>query len=443
MARYVPNTPLFLSIWTLAGLITIVGALTQSELASRLPRSGGPYQYLKVAYGDFYGFLYGWANFIVVGSGAVAALAFVCASYLSEFIAFPPMFTELKEFAVPLPGLGKIFPFANFNIKIMAAIIIVALTAMNVRGVKVAAKFQSFSSTAKFIAIIAVIGSILLLEKTSAVDGQLSTVSGLGLPGNNADLLMAITLGMAGSFWAYDGWGTICYLSDEVHNPRRNIPAAILVGTTLVIGLYVLMNYAYTVALPIELIGNVEGDRVATAAMRTVFGTTGAVLISALIAMSTFDCTNATITTNGRVYHTMAHAKMFWHGAGRVHARNETPHVSLWLQGSWALILLFSGSFDILISMYVFVNWLMYAALGGALIIARRRKLGEAEATFRTPFYPYLPILFIAFALFYLVFTLIADITAFSRGQQPFLKSVAGLVLLAFGIPFYRLWRRQ
>ncbi len=442
MARYVPDTTLFLAIWLIAGLVTIVAALTQCELAARLPRSGGPYQYLRVAYGDLFGFLYGWTNFVVVGSGAVAAIAFVCASYLSEFITLPPLLSTWADFDIVLPILGTIYPFAHFNIKLMAAAIIVGLTILNVRGVHLAMGFQTISSTAKLIAIFAVIAGILLFnQETTLVDGTLPTAVTASLPVNNMDLLMAITLAMAGAFWAYDGWGTITYLSDEVVNPRRNIPYAILIGTALFVSLYLLINYAYTVALPIETIGHIEGDRVATAAMYKVFGTTGAVLISALIALSTFDCTNATVITNARIYHAMAHANVFWRFAGHVHARHETPHVALWLQGVWALCLLFTGSFETLISMYVFVNWLMYGALGLSLFIIRRRRIGEQQSEYRVPGYPFTPLVFIAFAGFYLVFTLVADVTAFARGQQPFLNSVAGLLLLLLGIPFYRLWK--
>ncbi len=440
MARHIPNAPLFLALWLLAGAVTIVAALTQSELAARIPRSGGPYQYLRVAYGDVYGFMYGWANFVVVGSGAVAAVAYVCASYLTEFVELPTLLAGWQDVGWQIPFLGTLYPFVNFSTKLLAAGIIVTLTAMNARGIGIAATFQTIASSLKFLAITAVIIGILCFHQPTGVHPLMSTASGLGMPGAPKEILMAMTLAMAGAFWAYEGWGTITYLSSEVYDPRRNIPRAILLGTGLVVALYALMNYAYTVALPIEAIGNVEGDRVATAAMQVVFGTPGALLISAMVALSTFDCTNATIITNGRVYHTMAHEKVFLKIAGHTHARHETPHISLWLQCAWALVLLFTGSFDLLISMYVFVNWLMYGALGVALFIVRRRGIGDS-GTFRVPWYPWLPLIFVAFAGFYIVWTLIADVTAFTRGEQPFLKSVGGLVLLSSGLPLYYLWK--
>ncbi|MEK6579470.1 MAG: amino acid permease, partial [Bdellovibrionota bacterium] len=244
-------------------------------------------------------------------------------------------------------------------------------------------------------------------------------------------------LAMGGAFWAYDGWGNIAYVGGEVRNPKKNLPLAILLGTGLVIAIYVLVNLAYIYVLPIEQIGDAPGNRVASSMMNTVLGQRGVTLIAALILLSTFDTVNSSILTNARVYFAMAKDRLFWDGAGVVHPTRHTPSASLWLQGLWSVILLVSGSFDLITSMYVFVNWAFYLMIPISLFVLRKRKQGEYGDTFKVPFYPLLPLGFALFTAVYLIQTLVVDIQAYRAHTQPCIKSLMGIALVLSGLPFY------
>ena len=437
MARAIPDRGWFLGIWVLAAAVTVLGALTQSELAARIPKSGGPYQYLRHAYGDVFGFLYGWANYTVIGSGAVAAISFVCASYLSEVLHLPPTLPEWATWGIPIPVLGSIYPFADFQIKLLAVFFIFSLTILNVRGIHWSAMFQSVASTAKIIAIFSVIAGIFLLAPDEWPQASSTAISSM----NTDQFLLALTVALAGAFWAYDGWGTISYLSDEVKNPSKTVPLAILIGTALIVVLYLSINLSYIRVLSMEEIAGASGGRVASIAMGKVLGIGGAALVSILIATSTFDCTNATITANARVICTMARDKAFWKVAGKIHKKFSSPHAALWMQAVWASILLLSGSFEILTSMYVFVNWLTYGLLGVALFRVRFQQKHLPSPTFTTPLYPWIPLAFVGFACFYTVFALYVDVHSYVTGEQTFLKSLAGLVLMLSGLPMYYFWK--
>jgi APA family basic amino acid/polyamine antiporter len=251
-----------------------------------------------------------------------------------------------------------------------------------------------------------------------------------------------IAIALSGAFWAYDGWGTVAYLAGEVKEPSKTIPRAILLGAFIFISLYMIVNLAYLYILPVGTMANVEGDRVASAMATEVIGGLGGGLIAALIMVSTFDATNSTILTNARCYFAMAKANLFWRKTGTVHPRFKTPYISLMMQGAWAIVLLFSGSFWTIIDMYVFVNWIVYILMGTGVFIMRRRH-PNAERSFRVPGYPIVPGLFVAFAITFVVLTLVTDIQNFQAGKQEFLNSVMGLILVLSGLPLYYLWKYQ
>jgi APA family basic amino acid/polyamine antiporter len=244
---------------------------------------------------------------------------------------------------------------------------------------------------------------------------------------------------MGGAFWSYDGWGNVAYVGGEIKNANKNLPRAIILGVGIVMTVYLLVNLAYMYVLPLRDVMHAPENRVASLMMSTVAGKGGAVFIALLIVLSTFDTVNSTILTNGRVYYAMAMEKLFWKRASYVHPQYHTPSVSLWLQGGWAVVLLISGSFDLITSMYVFVNWLFYFLIPVALFILRfRDKRSQANATtFRVPLYPILPIFFALFTAAYVVQTFLLDIKAFSIGASPTIQSLMGLLLVAAGLPFY------
>ncbi|MBI3556924.1 MAG: amino acid permease [Deltaproteobacteria bacterium] len=438
MARGLGSAPLLLLVWLITGLMTLLGAFTQCELVAQMPVTGGLYTYLREIFGERIGFLYGWANFMIAGSGAIAALAFIFANYLGEFVTLPRLSPELEKLPVTIPFIGSFFPLADLGTKTAGALLIAVLTALNMRGVKLGALVQSVSTSSKILVILFVV-----LAAFSA-SGSVSHFSGVA-PGHVAlggwALIGAIGMAMSGAFWSYDGWGNVAYIAGEVRDPSKTIPRAIVLGTFGFISLYLLINLAYLYVLPIEAVGASPHDRVAATMMETVMGHRGAMLVAALIILSSADTSNSTILTNARVYYAMAHRQVFSPRCGEVHSRFHTPHLALLYQGLWSIVLLMSGSFDLITSMYVFVNWLLYILMAVGVFVLRYRHPARARP-YKTPGYPFVPGLFILLSAIFLIVTLVTDIQAFRAGQQPAIKSVMGLLLVFSGLPFYLYWKR-
>lgn len=440
MAKSVPTGWQIIGIWIFTGMITAFGALTQAEISSRLPVTGGLYAYLRAVFGDTLAFFYGWANFMIAGSGAIAAISFIFAGYLGELIPLWKTPKEWQDFALHIPYLGTLYPAADLGVKIVGSFLIVALTTLNVRGVKLGALVQSVSTTAKTLALILIVIAAFFLSKNGTWQ-NLSTIT----PTTTTELpflrFAAIWFtSMGAAFWAYDGWGNISYVGGEVRDAQKNLPRAILLGTSIVIGVYLLVNLAYLYVLPMADVASAPGNRVASAMMNSVLGSTGVLAIALLILLCTFDTVNSSILANARVYFAMGNEGLFWKRAGEAHPRFHTPAIALWLQGGWAIVLLVSGSFDLITSMYVFVNWLFYLLIPMSLFILRTREkklLPLGDRVFRVPFYPILPIVFAVFTFAYLIQTLVSDIQAYQAHAQPAIKSVMGLSLVLLGAPFY------
>jgi APA family basic amino acid/polyamine antiporter len=256
----------------------------------------------------------------------------------------------------------------------------------------------------------------------------------MGLP-----LVLAFAAAMSGAFWAYDGWNNVTYVAGEVKEPQRTIPRGLIIGTLIVIAVYVLVNLAYVHVLSI---GTMAGsDLVASDMARKVLGGFGAGFVAAAVMLSTFGTSNGTILVSARVYFAMARRGRFFSPVGRIHPVFRTPGVALWLQGIWASVLVLSGTFDTLTDMLIFVSWIFYA-LGAAGIFVLRRSMPDAPRPYRVPLYPYLPAVFVIFAAIYVLLTLCNDIASYAEGSVPIINSVFGLVLVAAGLPFY-LWFRS
>lgn len=440
MARGLGDASTLLIIWAVAGGLTLFGALTQCELIGQMPRTGGLYEYFHSIYGERFGFLYGWANFMIAGSGAIAAIAIIFANYFGEFVALPHLSAEWEQLPMHIPLLGDIFPFADIGAKLIGGSIIVLLTYVNIRGVKVGATLQTISTSAKVLAIISVLVVAFIVGSHigSTVNWSGVTPQGMGLSGWG--LITAIAAAVTGAFWSYDGWGNVSYIGGEVKEPQKTIPRAIILATITFISLYLLMNLAYFFILPIGEVANAAGDRVASAMVTKVIGGAGGALVAVMIMLSTFDTTNSGILTNARVYYQMASKKLFSPQAAKVHPKYHTPYGALIMQGAWALCLIFTGSFGLLLDMYIFVNWLLYVFMALGVFVLRKRN-PEAERPFKVPGYPYVPAIFVIFATLYVVVTLITDIKAYNAGERVFLQSVMGLVLVLSGLPFYYYWK--
>ncbi len=436
MARDLPHAGMLLGVWLITGILTLFGAFTQCELTGQMPKTGGLYEYFREIYGEKIGFLYGWANFTIAGSGAIAAIAFIFASYFQDFVTLPHLSDALEKTPLHIPLLGDIFPLADLGTKSVAACVVILLTWLNVRGVKVGATLQSFSTTAKILAILIIVVIAFAAGSHIGSTANWTHASAAGKALGGWGLIGAISLAMSGAFWSYDGWGNVAYIAGEVKEPSKTIPRAIVLGTLSFIMLYMLVNLAYFYILPVEAVGAAPNDRVASTMMTQVLGVGAGAFIAALIMLSTFDTTNSTILTNARVYFAMSAKGLFYPQAKRIHPKYQTPYVSLILQGGWSLVLLLTGSFGLITDMYVFVNWLLYVLMAIGVFILRKRNPGK-ERPFKVPGYPWVPAIFVVFASAYVIITLITDIQAYRAGTQPIIKSLAGLALVFAGLQFY------
>jgi APA family basic amino acid/polyamine antiporter len=441
MAQVLGNAPLMLLVWVVTGIITLIGAMTQCELAAQMPRTGGLYEYFREIYGEKISFLYGWANFMIAGSGAIAAIAIIFAKYFGEFITLPHLGEAWEKIPWHLPLLGDIFPYANIGGKAVAGFIIVLLTYINIRGIKLGALLQSISTTSKVIALLLVTGVAFLAGTHIGSFANWTGVTDVGASLSGWTLIGAIGTAITGAFWAYDGWGNVAYIGGEVKEPAKTLPRAIILGTLIFISLYVIINLAYLYILPIGKLASVPDDRLASEMVTAVIGGTGGALVAGLIMLSTFDTTNSSVLTNARVYYAMAKDRVFSAGAGNVHPTFQTPYIALAIQGIWSLILLFSGSFGLILDMYVFVNWVLYVLMALGVFILRKRE-PHRDRPFKVPGYPIIPAIFVLFATLYVVVTLVKDINGYT-GTQPMIPSLTGLVLVLSGFPFYYFWKNK
>ena len=432
MARSSTSGLQLLWIWAIAGLLTMIGALTQCELCSSMPRSGGLYTYLREAFGDRVAFFYGWANFMIAGSGGIAAVAFIFAAYCNELTPIWHSPEAMQLWQVHIPGLGSLFPLANMGEKFVAVTLVVALTWINTRGVRAGAGVQSVSTSIKMMAMVFII--IVGFSDPQGSTHQIISERSIHNTMTMAQMVGLAVIALSGAFWSYDGWGNIAYIAGEVRRPERTVPRALILGTSIVIVVYLLVNASFLYSFSIQGLGAVPGDRIASALLGKVLGPIGAQIVAVVILVSTFDGTNAGILTNARVYHSMANEGLLPHQVGATHAKWFTPYVALWLQCLWTIVLLVSGSFELIASMYVWVNWLFYFLMAVAVFVCRRRKMSRAFTIWG---YPYVPAVFLVFTLLYLGVTLAQDIQSYRQGDTPTVNSLMGLVLVLVGAPLY------
>jgi APA family basic amino acid/polyamine antiporter len=392
------HTGLALTVWAVAGFLSLLGALTYAELGAMKPEAGGLYAYLRDAFGPLPAFLYGWASFLVIASGSIAALAVAFASYLSP----------LLPFSVPGPVIS------------VAVIAVVAL--LNVRGTRGSATVQNYTTGAKF-------GVLLILSIVLAVSGK----GGTGVPAApvvapNGSLAAGFGAAMIGVLWAYEGWQYVTFSAGEAKDPQRTFPRAISIATFLLIVLYLVANVGYVRALGPA--GAANSQRVAADAIATILGPTAGTVVSALILVSIFSALNGLVLTTPRMYYAMAKDGLFFQRLASVHPRFGTPAFAIVALTVWGAVLAASGTFSQLLTYAVFTGWIFYA--GGALaVMAIRKSQPNAARPFRVPGYPLTPLLFVIAAAALVVNTIVT---------QPGISSI-GLGFVALGAPAFFIWR--
>lgn len=416
MARVLPHQGMILVVWMLGGLLTLAGALSYAELGALYPRAGGMYHYLKEAYGPLWGFLYGWASFLIIMSGGIAALAVAFGEYLGSFV---PWFST-GNVLLSLPVLGWTWSVSGGQVA--AALAILVLTVVNYTGLREGAGVQNFLTLFRIGSILVFVGLAFFVDAptTVSVTGQLP----------NINLLTAIGIGMIAALWTYDGWYGPTFSAGEMLTPQRTLPFGLVWGTVIVMVLYALINIVYLYALPLDRMA--ETPRIAETAAAALFGAGGARLMSFAVLVSTFGCLSATILYSSRIYLPMARDGVFFRTLAKVHPRFHTPGRSLWAQSLWGVLLALSGTYEQLYTYVIFAGLLFHVATAGAVIVLRRKQ-PDVERPYRVFGYPWIPVLFILASLLLLVNTLV---------EKP-VESVIGLVLIAVGLPAYAWWRRH
>src|SRR5579872_6544369 len=355
MSRNVGSPGWLLASWIITGILTMAAALSYGELAAMMPHAGGQYVYLREAYSPLWGFLYGWTLFLVIQSGTIAAVAVAFARFLG---VLAPSISPTAWIVAPIRISAGYAVSLSWQ-QVIAILLIVLLTAANTRGLQLAKFIQNVFTSAKTLALAAlVLVGVLLGRNSAAISANFSSLwanQGAQSIAPGADFLrgliptvsatagffglfVAFGVAQVGSLFSADAWNNITFTAGEVKNPRRDVPLSLALGTAIVISLYFLANVAYLVTLPLAKIQVAPDDRVATAVLNAIFGNAGAGLMAIAICISTFGCANGLILAGARVYYAMARDGLFFRSIGRLNKRHVPSH-GLVLQGIWASVL--------------------------------------------------------------------------------------------------------
>ena len=463
ISRLTGSPALLIGAWLITAVMTTIAALSYGELAAMMPRAGGQYVYLREALGPMWGFLFGWTLFLVIQTGTIAAVGVAFGKFLGVF--FPSISSAhwlLHIGHVPALRVGPM-TLGNMELGINTAnlsaiLIVIVLTFVNVFGVRLGALVQNVFTSAKTLALLAlVIFGVLLGRKAEAIranflDGHfwagagLQTLHPLTTGGGSTILVGIVTLlavAQTGSLFSADAWNNVTFTAGEVRNPSRNLPLSLILGTGIVLALYLLANFVYLFALP--LVGSAHGvtpfsrgiqyaseDRVATVVLQQIFASTGAKLMAGAILISTFGCANGLILAGSRVYYAMSKDGLFFKASGRLHPRYKTPVASLVIQAVWTCFLCVSGSYSQLLDYIICAELIFYILTIASLFVLRVRR-PEADRPYRALGYPVLPALYIAMA---------ATICYSLLRYKP-QYTWPGLVIVLLGVPVYLLWSRS
>ena len=415
IAKVLPHGGMLLLVWLAGGLLSLTGALTYAELGAMFPRAGGIYHFLKEAYGPLPGFLYGWACFLVMMSGGIAAIAVGFGEYLGAF--FP--FSSTSNVLVSQTIGGWTWNLSGVQVMAVAAILV--LTAVNHFGLKQGAAVQNLMTVLKIGAILAVAVLGFLVPAKSTL--------GLTAPLPASGLLAAFGIAMIAALWTYDGWYGLTFSAGEMKNPGRSLPLGLIGGTAIITGLYLLINFVYLRAMPVGKMAN--ESRIGEAAAALLLGPVAGQWLAAAVVVSTFGCLAATILYSSRIYQPMAEDGLFFRALSRIDPVTHVPARSLWAQSLWAVVLTLSGSYSQLYTYAVLVT-VLFHVLAGAAVFRLRRSHPGADRPYRVWGYPWVPIAFLGAMLVLLVNTV---------AERP-VESLLGLGLVALGLPAYVYLRR-
>ncbi|MCS5614764.1 MAG: amino acid permease [Candidatus Marinimicrobia bacterium] len=402
VAMFTGSASLFFMVWIAGGIVSLFGALSVAELGAAMPRAGGQYVYLSEAYGPVWGYLYGWSAIAVINTASIAAVGVAFSEYLRFF-----------------------FPITDISIKGIAVATIVLLTIINILDVKSGARFQNLFTISKLGAIFGIIILGLVME-----GGSNQNLSPFFSDQSFTKLVGPLGLAMVSVLWTFDGWIFITYVAGEVKNPGRNIPLSLIFCMLIVVTIYLLLNYVLIYTLGFT--GMNGSDLVVSDAASVFLGNKGAAIVTLIILISLIGANNGFVLTSARINYAMAKDKLFFYQASQIHPRFKSPSNALIIQCVWASLLTFTGTFNQLITYIIFASWIFYGMSAGAVIILRNKK-PDMERPYKTPAYPWIPIIFILFAIFLTINTII---------EAPRDAAIGAGIILA-GLPMYYYWKKN
>lgn len=448
MAREIGSAGWLLVSWGVAGALTIAGALCYGELSGMMPRAGGMYEYLREAYSPLWGFLYGWTLFTVIETGTIAAVALAFARFSGVLW---PAISEQKYLIAPV-HLSTRYALSLSSAQLLAIAVIAFLTFSNTLGLRYGKLVQNVFTVAKTGALAGLIVLGILLGRNAAAISRnftgawqargVSGLTGALSPMTAFGLFVAICLSQTGSLFSADSWHNIAFAAPEVKQAERNVTLAMVLGTILVITLYILANVAYLFTLPFEAIQHAPADRVGTATLQAIFPGLGTIIMAAAIMISTFGTINALTLTGARVYYAMARQRLFFRFAGELN-KAQVPAHSLGLQGLWAALLVLPRVYDPVartwgnlysnLLEYVISAALIFYVLTVAGVFRLRITRPEASRPYRTLGYPVIPALYIIVAS-----TILVVLFAYRPAT-----TWPGLLIVLLGIPIYLVIRKR
>lgn len=433
MSEALQSPSLVLLAWLLAGIVTMLGVLTTAEIAGMVSGSGGPFAYFNRIYGRRFAFFYGWGSFTAIQSASIASISYVFAHSLNAVMPLPRLDAATEKIRV----LGIFYPLENLGVKLAAVLLILLLGAINYRGVRQGGGVSRIITNAVIasILVIIVLGLTMGVGSMANFQAVASTYPPESFSAENFGFVTALFAAMLSAFWAYEGWITLGFMAGEIKDPTRNIPRSLIYGTLIVITVYLLINFVYLYVLPMDEMIAVAKDTNKIAAIeviRRMFGDTGVWLLSVLIVVTTAGCTNTTIMAAARIYYAMAKEGVFFKKAAHIHPRYHTPGNALIYQAIVSCTLVFSGSFDQLTDMLVFVQFIFYGAVAVGVFILRKRE-PDTPRPYKAVGYPVIPALYILFCAYLVINTLITNPR----------NAGLGLALVLLGTPFYMYWTSQ
>lgn len=433
ITRSVGGAGWMLGMWLLAGLVTIIAAVSYGELAAMFPKAGGQYVYLREAYNPLVGFLYGWSFFSVIQTGTIAAVGVAFAKFTAYLI---PAFSDTNT-------LFELGFFRLSAAQLVSIGVITLLTYINSRGVKEGAALQTFLTIVKLLSLFGlIVCGFIWGARADIWDANMQdawNLSSLTLADNQVvakpltglAVFGAIAIAMKGTLFSSDSWNSITSIASEVKQPQRNIGLSLVLGTLVVTLVYMLTNVMYLAVVPLKDIAFAASDRVGVVAADHIFGNSGTIIIAIMVMISTFGCNNGLILSGARVYYIMAKDGLFFRQAGLLN-KNDVPGYSLWTQCLWAIVLCLTGEYNNLLALVIFGVLIFYilTILG---IYRLRIKRPELPRPYKAPGYPFLPAVYVVIALALAVLLLLFETS----------YTLPGLAIILTGIPIYYIMVRR